>query len=48
MNRTPETPRSFLTESTPEFMAISPELAELNIIEIMHMPVCCNVLTGRW
>ena len=37
MNRTLETPRSFLSESTLEFMAISPELAELNITEIMHM-----------
>ena len=39
MNRTPETPRSFLSESTLEFVAISLELAELNITEIMHMTV---------
>ena len=39
MNRTPETPRSFLSESTPEFVVSSPELAELNITEIMHMTV---------
>ena len=37
MNRTLETPRSFLSESTPEFVVISPELVELNITEIMHM-----------
>ena len=39
MNRTLETPRSFLSESTLEFMVISPELAELNITEIMYMTV---------
>ena len=39
MNRTPETPRSFLSESTLEFVVISLELVELNITEIMHMTV---------
>ena len=43
MNRTPETPRSFLSESTPEFVVISPELVELYLMEIMHMTAMENL-----
>ena len=47
MNRTLETPRSFLSESTPEFVVISSELVELNITEIMHMTLHNKLVTSN-